>query len=151
MFSLIISIISIALVAALAVATIYFGGSQLTQGSSKARAAQLINAGQQVNGAHAVALNDGYAARTTVAGLVSGQYLAAAPQVPANATALANLEGNIAVVDNASTTFYGVTGVDATVCNEVNGRATGTVGTMSNTQAVSQQFGCVGGTFFFKM
>lgn len=150
MFSLIISIISIALVAALAVATIYFGGSQLTQGTAKARAAQLINAGQQVNGAFAVAANDG-AARGTVAQLVSGNYLAAAPQVPSPAAAVDALTNLGTGVSAGNEVGYAVTTVDANVCNEVNGRATGTVGTMDNVAADSQQFGCVGNTFFFKM
>ncbi len=55
MFSLIITIISIALVAALALATIYYGGSAFNRGSADAKAAQYINEGQQLSGAAAVA------------------------------------------------------------------------------------------------
>ena len=51
MFSLIITIISIALVAALAVATIYYGGAAFNKGSADAAASQLMNAAQQVQGA----------------------------------------------------------------------------------------------------
>lgn len=51
MFSLIITIISIALVAALALATLYYGGSAFNKGSAGATAARLINEGQQLNGA----------------------------------------------------------------------------------------------------
>lgn len=58
MFSLIITIISIALVAALALATIYYGGSAFNKGSAEARASQLINEGQQLNGAVALAKAD---------------------------------------------------------------------------------------------
>ena len=42
MFSLIITIISIALVAALAVATIYYGGDAFNQGTTKAKASTIV-------------------------------------------------------------------------------------------------------------
>ncbi|ADC73336.1 hypothetical protein TK90_2852 (plasmid) [Thioalkalivibrio sp. K90mix] len=50
MFSLIITIISIALVAALAVATLYYGGSAFTEGTTQANASGVINQAQQVGG-----------------------------------------------------------------------------------------------------
>lgn len=51
MFSLIITIIAIALVAALALATIYFGGTAWTQGSDKATASRYINEASQISAA----------------------------------------------------------------------------------------------------
>lgn len=51
MFSLIITIISIALVAALAVATIYYGGDAFNKNGTRAKAVKVVNAGQQINGA----------------------------------------------------------------------------------------------------
>ena len=51
MFSLIITIISVALVAALALATLYYGGDTFNQGRADAQAAQILNQGQQVLGA----------------------------------------------------------------------------------------------------
>jgi hypothetical protein len=51
MFSLIITIISIALVAALAVATIYYGGSAWSEGQINAQAGTLLNQAQQIAGA----------------------------------------------------------------------------------------------------
>jgi hypothetical protein len=84
MFSLIITIVSIALVAALALATIYYGGTAFSRGGDAARAAQHINEGQQINGAFTLARADaqatGTAAPGTLAALVTGNYLA---QVPA--------------------------------------------------------------------
>ena len=59
MFSLIISIIAIALVAALAGASVYYGGSAFNKGTAGADASTAINAGQQINGAIALAENDG--------------------------------------------------------------------------------------------
>jgi hypothetical protein len=83
MFSLIITIISIALVAALALATIYYGGNAFNKGSESAKAAQLINEGQQLNGAFAFARAEARAAGTTepadTAALISGNYLTQAP------------------------------------------------------------------------
>ena len=48
MFSLIITIISVALVAALALATLYYGGDAYESGQAKAEAAKLRNQGQQL-------------------------------------------------------------------------------------------------------
>jgi hypothetical protein len=103
MFSLIITIISIALVTALALATIYYGGSAFKQGGDAANAARLINEGQQLSGAAAVAGANGDG--TTVAELVSKSYLASTPA---------------GWVDGAGQ--YEVTTV-APVCAEVNKKA----------------------------
>lgn len=51
MFSLVITVISIALVTALALATIYYGGSAFKKGQAEAAAAQVILQGQQLLGA----------------------------------------------------------------------------------------------------
>lgn len=51
MFSLIISIIAIALVAALALASIYYGGSAFQEGSTDAEASTVVNQGQQIQAA----------------------------------------------------------------------------------------------------
>lgn len=52
MFSLIITIISISLVAVLAVATIFYGGDALTRGQANSRAASLVAGAQQVAAAY---------------------------------------------------------------------------------------------------
>jgi hypothetical protein len=54
MFSLIITIISIALVVALIAATMYYGGSSLSQGTSAADAAAFVSGAQQISGAIAL-------------------------------------------------------------------------------------------------
>lgn len=51
MFSLIIVIISIALVAALALATLYYGGTAFESGGDEARIAAIQNEGAQIRGA----------------------------------------------------------------------------------------------------
>ena len=79
MFSLIITIISIALVSALALATIFYGGSAFKQGSTQAAAAQFINEAQQINGAAELyQVNTGNAPVST-ADLVTANYLSKVP------------------------------------------------------------------------
>lgn len=95
MFSLIITIISIALVAALALATLYYGGSAFNKGAAGAVAARLINEGQQVNGAVALYKADVGAGSTAVvvtdlAGLVTNGYLSSVPADFTSTTALAD-------------------------------------------------------------
>ena len=117
MFSLIITIISIALVAALALATIYYGGNAFNKGSAEAKASQLINEGQQINGAVAMFNADSvsgadlkgttFAASDDIANL-SPTYLA---QTPAGWTG------------TATKAMATVTGVKGAVCDAVNAKA----------------------------
>jgi hypothetical protein len=86
MFQLIVAVISIALVAALAIASIFYGGDAFTKSSEKAVVTTLINQGQQIAGAAALYKTDhGVAVASTdevVDGsheLVTEGYLAAAP------------------------------------------------------------------------
>lgn len=51
MFSIIIVVISITLVALLAAATIYYGGDSFNKGNSKARAAEILNQAEMIKGA----------------------------------------------------------------------------------------------------
>lgn len=51
MFSLIIAILAIILVALLAAATIYYGGDSFNKGNSKARAAEILNQAELIKGA----------------------------------------------------------------------------------------------------
>jgi len=83
MFSLIITIISIALVAALAVASVYYGGAQFSQGTAKAQAAPLVSQAQQIAGANTLYANDngGTLATDVEADLVAGGYLSGVPAV----------------------------------------------------------------------
>lgn len=51
MFSLLIAVISLALVAGLALATLYYGGASFNQASTNVRTSQLLSEAQQVQGA----------------------------------------------------------------------------------------------------
>jgi len=129
MFSLIITIISIALVAALALATLYYGGSAFNKGAAGATAARLINEGQQVNGAVALYQADVGAGSTAtvitdLAGLVTAGYLSSVP------------------ADFAPTTLLSAHAVSATVTADVAAEVTKRAGT-------STVFGATGTTFHF--
>lgn len=78
MFSLIITIISIALVAALAVATIYYGGDAFNQGTTKAKASTIVNHMQQIAGANTLLKANTGGFTSTVASLAT-DYLASVP------------------------------------------------------------------------
>lgn len=137
MFSLIITIISIALVAALALATIYYGGSAFNRGSDSAKASQIINEGQQINGAAQMALADvaagSFTAPTgTVADLATGNYLAT---LPADFNTTANT-----AVTLASTSYVNAT-VTGGVCSQINTKA----GLSTAPSAPTGVFGCVPG------
>lgn len=132
MFSLIITIISIALVAALALATLYYGGSAFNRGSTGATAARLINEGQQINGAVQIAKADFAsesiaAAVVDVDGLVAGKYLA---QLPSGWDGAATLESGLVMT---------AANVGIEVCDEVNKRAKLT-GAVTETSGI---YGCV--------
>jgi len=133
MFSLIISIISIALVAALAAATVYFGGAAFNKGGAGADASAFVNAGQQVAGAFTLATTDNFNA-TTVASLAP-LYLA---QVPA-------YKGNVLVLDTNDVNYVTATNdITADVCTEINKRANGSVdGVVKAVDDVDGLFGCV--------
>ena len=58
MFQLIVAVISIALVAVLAIASTYYGGTAFTQSQQKAQITALVNAGEQIAGANALYVTD---------------------------------------------------------------------------------------------
>jgi len=140
MFSLIITIISIALVAALALATIYYGGTAFNRGSAEAKASQLINEGQQINGAVAMARADAAAgtgtsidltdASSSLQELVTAKYLA---QAPASFTLAADGLSATAVASSAD------------VCTAVNTKA-GLGATVVAADLANKIYGCVTAT-----
>lgn len=85
MFSLIITIISIALVAVLALATLYYGGKSFLKGRADAVASTVVNQGQQVSGAYTLYGTEHDGAIPLFADLVSSKYLKAVPQLGSTA------------------------------------------------------------------
>jgi len=139
MFSLIISIISIALVAALAAATVYFGGAAFNKGGAGADASTFINGAQQIAGAFTLAETDGYTV-STIAALADGTatdgeiYLSQVPSYKGTALTLDATETNYVTLQ---------TGISVNICEEINDRAVGKDGT--NPTAIGGLFGCVQG------
>lgn len=81
MFSLIISIVSIALVVALAAATMHYGGDALTQGRTSAEASSYVTAAQQIGGAAVMHISTNGTVPADVATLVTGGTLSGIPNV----------------------------------------------------------------------
>ena len=79
MFSLIITIISIALVVALVAATMYYGGDTLNQGRAQADAATLVSAAQQITGAVQMHVALEASQPADLAALVNADYLSSVP------------------------------------------------------------------------
>ena len=142
MFSLIISIISIALVAALAAATVYFGGAAFNKGTAGADASAFINAGQQVAGAFTLAATDGVTAATVNS--LTPNYLAQVPSYKGTALALSATVG--------LESYVTVSGVSSGVCNEVTAR-TGVAAPADEAAVISAKplFACAGTTLYYKV
>ena len=156
MFSLIITVISIALVAVLAIASIYYGGSAMTTGTAKANAATLVNHGQQLNGANAMYKNDnGGSNAISVADLVSDNYLSSAPAAPSSVV-YADSTGLISTWDiNTTDDVFSVQINSLETCGQVQRQAVNDDAVDTAFSEVSSQpFGCYGSaapyTVFYK-
>lgn len=115
MFSLIISIVSIALVVALVAATMYYGGDTLTSGREQADASAFVTAGQQIGGAAVMYTALEGSKPADVAALITGGQLASEPVVKADSS------GNGWKLD--TTTSPGLvknTVLSAEVCTAIN-------------------------------
>ncbi len=148
MFSLIISIIAIALVAALAGASVYYGGSAFNEGTAGADASTLINGGQQINGAAAIAESKGV--EVTAMTDLEGEYLS---QVPSFKGEVFTADGSVALLADTATNDV----ITSKICEEINTRAgKDTPETpYADAASVTGLFGCHtdtnGETFLFKL
>ncbi|AOG03281.1 hypothetical protein [Bosea sp. RAC05] len=140
MFQLIVAVISIALIAVLAAASFYYGGTAFNQSSLKGQVTALVNAGQQVAGAQALYATDtGSKAGTLAALLYDGKYLASTPAKPAAAS-----NGTWATNGSTASIAIDLTGTPLTnFCTEVAKQAGGANPVDANLPS-TQQFGCVG-------
>lgn len=86
MFQLIVAVIAIALVIALTLASIFYGGEAFTRSSLKANVAAMVNQAQQISGAHTLYKTDfSTSAPAGAAGLAELEkqgYLADIPTAP---------------------------------------------------------------------
>lgn len=80
MFSLIISVIAIVLVAVIAIATLYYGGNIFSGGGAAASAAQVLDESQQIlNAVEAFKVDNASNMPTSMDDLLTGNYLNSAP------------------------------------------------------------------------
>lgn len=156
MFSLIVTVISIALVAALAAATLYFGGDAMAKGDAAARAAQILIQGQQVLSAADLFKADTGRWPNSMEELVASEHLKQVPYV--SKTAMLGNDGSGAVVAQAhaqaqtiawtmpvagNPTFLLESAASPEVCKHVNLKARGDNGIFSraSTALAAQCFG----------
>jgi hypothetical protein len=139
MFSLIITIVSIALVAALAVATIYYGGSAYTKGASRAAAATVVAHSQQIAGANLLYANDNSGTfSASITGLKDGGYLSAVPSVLATTGGAfsVSLTNEVSLIVNTEE-----------ICKQINKASTGNE-VSSLPAGIRPQSGCYTGLQF---
>ncbi len=136
MFALIITIISIALVAALAIASIYYGGSAFTQGSAQAQASTIVNQAQQVSAGVTLYENDnGGSAPATVSALTP-TYLQAIPTPPSSAS------GAYTLGTNATSVSVSVTSTN--VCLSIDQSIAPTTSAVPSAALAGTQYSCYG-------
>lgn len=146
MFQLIIAILSIALIATLAIASVYYGGDAFTSGSAKAGAATMVSQAQQISAANVLFQSTNAGANAAdVTTLVSDNYLQSAPQMPESV-------GDNLDLDQDSGVVYGQV-ANESICSQINDQlgitvvpdldaATGATMQEKMQDAFTQQYAC---------
>ena len=144
MFSLIIAIISIALVSALALASIYYGGEAFNTGKIEAEASKIINQGQQLQGAIAFSNVNGETV-TTLNDLVDLGYISTLPTVDGHFWTDPVIGG-----DTEGYSTIGVTTeTTQALCDKINEKAGITAPTTGSYEGI---FGCdIGKNVYYKL
>lgn len=140
MFSLIITIVSIALVVALVAATMSYGGDTLTEGRNRADAAAFVTAGQQIAGAiQLYSALEGKLPANMEALTTDNKYLTSVPVV----------KGTDVNFDTDDKTVTATVNTDD-VCAAINRQAGlgGETGT-GVTALTTSNYGCISGTKLF--
>jgi hypothetical protein len=142
MFQLIVAVISIALVAALAIASIYYGGSAFSSSSLRANVVTLVNAGQQISGAQALYKTDNGIAAASIAAL-------SAPSTT-GVTYLSAEPGKSSIVADAA--MWEVSTTEATIALKTPLVSSDVCKEVARQAGNNGQFGCDGVKgFFFKL
>lgn len=139
MFSLIITLVAVALVAALALATLYYGAPSFLTSGARARATTAISQSSQVLGAAELYFVERKAWSTSVDDLVGREYLKDAPN-------LQGLSGNAVPWTQpmpSVPTYWALKTLDVEACRDVNRMARGDNGIykMARPGLVTQCFG----------
>jgi hypothetical protein len=127
MFNLIISIIAIALVVALAGASLYYGGDAFSQGSSEARAATFINQAQQIQAAATLfEVTQGGEAANIIA-LTDNGFISAVPLIAAGVGAWDVTNVSDVVFVSSPTNELADAGITPQICDLINENGSGVV------------------------
>lgn len=111
-------VITLVLLALIAVVSMYYGGDSVTESGAKASATQVINNAQQVAGAVTFYSNDnGGVFPSDMAALVSGKYLKTIPSVPAGAKPFKLATAAESAFADVNTLY--VEGINKPVCEKV--------------------------------
>ena len=127
MFNLIISIIAIALVVALAGASLYYGGDAFSQGSSEAKAATFVNQAQQIQAAATLFEVTQGGEATSIANLTANGFMSAVPLV-ASGTGAWDVDSTVDVVHVTSPMAeLADAGITPQICDLINENGSGVV------------------------
>ena len=128
MFNLIVAVISIALIAAMAAASIFYGGSAFGSGTAQAQASTLVNNGQQISGAQQLYMIDNSGNRANDIDVLTPAYLQALPTAPSNSTGASAIDTGAWEISADGTFAYiplnmnfnnATTSPAESVCNEI--------------------------------
>jgi ABC-type oligopeptide transport system substrate-binding subunit len=153
MFNLIVAVISIALIAAMAAASIFYGGAAFGSGTAQAQASTLVNNGQQVSGAQQLYMIDNSGNRANDIDVLTPTYLQALPTAPANATGLTttdvgaweiSADGSFAYIPLNADNGGANTSPAATVCAELVSQGAAANVTLAGTLTAASTLGAGG-------
>lgn len=139
MFTLIITIIAIALVTVTVLTTVWYGGTAFSKGRTDAAAARAVSEGQQIAGAYTLSQNqsDPFVV-DELSDLVTGSYLASVPASWSFVAGTPASGSNPAIPAKAAFTLTDAAKVE--ICTKVNARAGLTAATVA--AADIKNFGC---------
>jgi hypothetical protein len=148
MFSLIITVVAIALVVALVATTMYHGGDTLSQGRITADAAAVIAGAQQIGGAALVYRSLESATAESVQVLLDAKYVASVPRAKGTPFVLELLGRGTKALPMVTSTLDSVE-----VCTQINKSAGLDMAAAANatTSTIAQlPYGCVSATHKFQ-
>jgi len=153
MFNLIVAVISIALIAAMAAASIFYGGAAFGSGTAQAQASTLVNNGQQISGAQQLYMIDNSGNRANNIDVLTPAYLQALPTAPANSTGTNATDvgaweiaanGTFAYIPLNNSNGGANTSPAATVCAELVAQGAAANVTMTGNLTAASAFGTDG-------
>lgn len=148
MFSLIITIVSIALVVALIAATAYYGGDALSQGRNSADAAAYVTSAQQITAAALMRISNGDPAPTALSDLTGDNLLSAVPNVKSRVAGTNDWTFDNGTPRMVTINLAGTAAGNQKLCEQINKNAgaTGMDATNGTVASIANYtYGCVPG------